>query len=281
MTRTATGERDTVLRLDGITKIFGALVANDAISLTLHRGEILGLLGENGAGKTTLMNILFGHYVADAGSIAVEGRPLPPGDPARVACGRHRHGAPAFHPGREPDRARQHRAGHRKPVAAVLAARRGAQPHPQAGRGLRAGRRSRRDRRFAFGGRAPARRDPQGALPRRPHPHPRRTDRGAHPAGIRGPVRDAQALRGQRPVDHLHFAQAWRGPRRLQPRDDPARRQAGGGSRRGGRHPRRACGTDGGPAHTGSQVGTARAGCGRSPIETSFGGARTPVAARR
>ena len=63
----AAGERETVLRLSGITKRFGRLLANDDISLSLHRGEILGLLGENGAGKTTLMNILFGHYVADAG----------------------------------------------------------------------------------------------------------------------------------------------------------------------------------------------------------------------
>ncbi len=75
-----------ILSLAGVTKRFGALVANDAIDLSLHRGEILALLGENGAGKTTLMNILFGHYVADAGAIAVAGpdgafRPLPPGSP--------------------------------------------------------------------------------------------------------------------------------------------------------------------------------------------------------
>ena len=82
MGKTAAGERETVLRLSGITKRFGPLLANDDISLTLQRGEILGLLGENGAGKTTLMNILFGHYVADAGEIVVEGKVLSPGQPA-------------------------------------------------------------------------------------------------------------------------------------------------------------------------------------------------------
>jgi len=70
------------LVLTGITKRFGELVANDAISLTLAGGEVLALLGENGAGKSTLVSILFGHYVADAGTIEVFGKPLAPGDPA-------------------------------------------------------------------------------------------------------------------------------------------------------------------------------------------------------
>ena len=77
-----------VLRLSGISKRFGALVANDDISLELGRGEVLALLGENGAGKSTLVSILFGHYVADAGRIEVFGRPLPPGNPkAALAAG--------------------------------------------------------------------------------------------------------------------------------------------------------------------------------------------------
>ena len=81
MTRGAAGARDTVLRLEGISKRFGPVLANDAVSLTLKRGEVVALLGENGAGKTTLMHILFGHYTADAGRIEVFGQPLPPGNP--------------------------------------------------------------------------------------------------------------------------------------------------------------------------------------------------------
>ena len=89
-------------------KRFGALVANDAHRPRPQRGEILALLGENGAGKTTLMNILFGHYVADEGTIAVAGpdgelEPLDAGLAAGRARGRHRHGAPALCAGREPD----------------------------------------------------------------------------------------------------------------------------------------------------------------------------------
>ena len=81
MSQTLAGARDIVLRLDRITKRFGPLVANDEISLELKRGEVVALLGENGAGKTTLMNILFGHYVADEGSVQVFGKSLPPGNP--------------------------------------------------------------------------------------------------------------------------------------------------------------------------------------------------------
>jgi simple sugar transport system ATP-binding protein len=85
---TSASGREVVLSLRGITRRFGDLLANDRIDLTLHRGEVLALLGENGAGKTTLMNILFGHYLADAGEVQVFGRPLPPGNPrAALAAG--------------------------------------------------------------------------------------------------------------------------------------------------------------------------------------------------
>src|ERR687885_1904943 len=70
-----------VLEMRGITKTFGPVQANDDISITLHRGEILGLLGENGAGKSTLMKILYGLYKPDAGSIAIAGEEVEIHDP--------------------------------------------------------------------------------------------------------------------------------------------------------------------------------------------------------
>ena len=64
------------IELRELTKTFGDVVANDKVSLTVDKGEILSLLGENGSGKTTLMNMLSGIYFPDGGEILVDGRPV-------------------------------------------------------------------------------------------------------------------------------------------------------------------------------------------------------------
>ncbi|NIM95189.1 MAG: ATP-binding cassette domain-containing protein [Anaerolineales bacterium] len=62
-----------ILELEGITKRFPGVLANDQITFSLEEGEIHGILGENGAGKTTLMNILYGLYHPDEGEIRIRG----------------------------------------------------------------------------------------------------------------------------------------------------------------------------------------------------------------
>ncbi len=59
-----------------ICKSFQGVHANKDINLEVSSGEILGLLGENGAGKTTLMNILYGIYQPDSGTILINGKPV-------------------------------------------------------------------------------------------------------------------------------------------------------------------------------------------------------------
>lgn len=64
-----------ILEIEGVTKRFGDVVANDDISFAVERGEVHGLLGENGAGKSTLMNILYGLYSPTSGTVRFNGQP--------------------------------------------------------------------------------------------------------------------------------------------------------------------------------------------------------------
>ncbi len=65
-----------ILALEGITKRFPGVLANDHIDFDLLPGEVHALLGENGAGKSTLMNILYGLYTPDEGRILLHGTPI-------------------------------------------------------------------------------------------------------------------------------------------------------------------------------------------------------------
>lgn len=65
-----------VLELREVTKVFPGVLANDRVSLSLEKGEIVALLGENGAGKSTIMNVVYGLLSPEGGEILVDGKPV-------------------------------------------------------------------------------------------------------------------------------------------------------------------------------------------------------------
>jgi len=76
---------EPILVVKGLQKAFKGVQALAGVDLEVRRGEILGLVGPNGSGKSTLINVVSGHYRADAGSIVFEGRELRDAAPHRIA----------------------------------------------------------------------------------------------------------------------------------------------------------------------------------------------------
>ena len=183
------------IELRDIVKRFPGVVANDGVDLAVAPGTIHAIVGENGAGKSTLMKILYGDAPARrghaSGSTATSSAFKSPRDAIAVGIGMvHQHFMLADNLtvtenivlGDEPG----------SPVVARLRRR------PRSGSSSSAesyGLAVDPDVLVADarGRRAPAGRDPQGALPGRPHPHPRRAHRRARAAGGRRAVRSRSA----------------------------------------------------------------------------------------
>jgi branched-chain amino acid transport system permease protein len=77
--------QETTLTIYGLHKAFGGLVAADAMSFEIARGEIVGLIGPNGSGKTTVLNLISGALKADAGEIRLRGVRIDDQPPDRIA----------------------------------------------------------------------------------------------------------------------------------------------------------------------------------------------------
>jgi ABC-type branched-subunit amino acid transport system permease subunit/ABC-type branched-subunit amino acid transport system ATPase component len=76
---------EEIFRTQGITKKFGALVAVDAVSLSVRKGELRSVIGPNGAGKTTFFNVLTGNLPGDGGQVFFKGQEITGLEPHQIA----------------------------------------------------------------------------------------------------------------------------------------------------------------------------------------------------
>jgi len=76
---------DAILRVEGLKKRFGGIVAVDGASFSVERGTITGLIGPNGAGKSTTFNCITGVHTPDAGSVVFDGTDITGQSPERIA----------------------------------------------------------------------------------------------------------------------------------------------------------------------------------------------------
>ncbi|MBM4326377.1 MAG: ABC transporter ATP-binding protein [Deltaproteobacteria bacterium] len=77
--------QEPLLTVEGLSKSFGGVLALSAVDLTVHAGDILGIIGPNGSGKTTLVNAITGFVHSDRGKVVFKGRDITNWEPHRIA----------------------------------------------------------------------------------------------------------------------------------------------------------------------------------------------------
>ena len=227
----ARADREAI-ELRGIGKRFPGVIANHDVDITIRTGTIHALVGENGAGKSTLMKILYGVQKPDDGTISVNGKQVTFSTPADAIAEGIGMVFQHFMLADNLTVLENVALGAEKLHGIGDAAREEIVKHLQA---VRLRPRPRRARRDPGRRRAPARGDPQGALPRRQDHHPRRADRRAGAAGGRRAVREPAPAQGAGAHPDLHLPQARRGARdrRRHHRHPPRHHRRLGQARRG------------------------------------------------